>query len=73
MEGPGITQGLVEGLFIGGGRYCRCGTGPAVIVVERDWGFIITPLEIMLLSAIVATAFVAVEHLHQITLSEGTQ
>jgi hypothetical protein len=30
-------------------------------------------LEIMLLSAIVAAAFVAVEHLHQITLSEGTQ
>lgn len=47
--------------------------GPAVMAVERDWGSIITPLEIMLLPAIVAAAFVAVEHLHQITRSEGTQ
>ena len=47
--------------------------GPAVVAVERDWGLAITPLEIMLLSAIVAAAFVAIEQLHQITLSEGTQ
>ena len=46
--------------------------GPAVVAVERDWGSILTPLEIVLLSTIVAAAFVAVEHLHQITLSEGT-
>jgi predicted GNAT superfamily acetyltransferase len=47
--------------------------GPAVMAIERDWGLAITPLEIMLLSAIVAAAFVAVEYLHQITLSQGTQ
>ena len=47
--------------------------GPAVVAVERDWGSILTPLEIVLLSAIVAAAFVAVEQLHQITLSQETQ
>ena len=47
--------------------------GPAVIAGERDWGSIITPLEIVLLSAIVATGFVAVEWLRQIALSQGTQ
>jgi hypothetical protein len=33
----------------------------------------ITPFEVVLLSAIVAAAFVAVEQLHQITLSEETR
>lgn len=43
------------------------------MVVEWDWGLAITPLEIMLLSAIVAAGFVAVERLHQIAISQGTQ
>jgi len=47
--------------------------GPAIVGIERDWGLAITPFEIVLLSAIVAAAFVAVERLHQITLSEETQ
>jgi len=47
--------------------------GPAVMAVERDWGLAITPLEIVLLSAIVAVAFVAIRQLHQIALSQGTQ
>ena len=47
--------------------------GPAVMMVERDWGLTITPFDIVLLSAIVAAAFVAIEQLHQITLSEETQ
>ena len=46
---------------------------PAVISLERDWLAPIYYLEVVLLSAIVAAAFVAVEHLHQITLSDETQ
>ena len=40
---------------------------PAAMAVERDWGLAITPLEIVLLSAIVAAAFVAVDHLSRLT------
>ena len=47
--------------------------GPAVMMVERDWGLTITPFDIVLLSAIVAAAFVAIEQLHQIAISQETQ
>lgn len=38
-----------------------------------DWGLTITSFEIVLILAIRAAAFVAVEHLHQIALSQGTK
>ena len=43
----------------------------SVVAVERDWGSILTPLEIVLLSAIVAAGFATVEQLRQITISQS--
>jgi hypothetical protein len=46
---------------------------PAVVGLEKNWLAPIYYLEVVILAAIVAAAFVAVEHLHQIAISQGTQ
>lgn len=40
--------------------------GPAIWELERDWGTAITPLEVVILSAIILAGLVAIYHIREI-------